>query len=241
MTFTFNPREMADDLVALSRVGATFLAPHSVARIERLAKDLLSAVANAVETDTPEFKWQMLAAEPIEIATSRWWKGAAANFAPLTATVTVDYTCVLRPAEGRLLAKKGVTTIRILGLAEPKGFHFDVEEGGWTEINNGVQQGRAGHPHLHVQFYGALNDIPRLPTLTVHPVDVISLAILELHQQRWRDHLISTQAKSKLRHIPSRQRSRIDTTLSGWRQKINNPDYLPIIGMQSICRAPLAF
>lgn len=241
MSFTFVPKEMSDDLVALSRVAAPFFSPQSVHRTERLAKDLINAAANAKAIGQEEFPWKTVASEPIQITESRQWKGGTADFDPLSADISIDYKCTTISGSDRLLAQ-GVTVMRIkeAGGTEEKVLHFDAEKGGWTEIHEGKQRARAGHPAFHMQFYGLVNDIPRVPSLIVHPVDVLTWAILELHQKKWRDHVISVGGKSKLRHIPSRQRLRFDLILQGWRQTISKPDHLAVVAMQTAVSEPLA-
>jgi hypothetical protein len=241
MSFSFDAKEMMDDLTALSRVGSDFFGPNTVGRVERLVTDLRNAIADAKATGKASFGWRTALGEPLLIRSSRQWKGGTADFDPLSAEIEVSYQCSLRP-DDRLLAE-GVTVIRIKDPAkvdEEKVFHFDVEVGGWQEMHNGTRRDRAGHPAFHMQFYGMVNDVPRLPSLVVHPVDVISLAILELHQKKWREHLTATRTKSLLRNIPSRQRSRFSATLDGWRQRFDSVDHLPIVGMQAPFREPLA-
>lgn len=231
---------MSEDLIALSRVAAPFFSAQSGDRIERLARDLQNAVANAKATGTAEFYWKTPASDPIQIKESRQWKGGTADFDPLSADINIDYKCILSEAGDRIFAN-GVTVIRIKDpdKEQEKVFHFDVEAGGWSEIYQGKERDRAGHPAFHMQFYGIVNDIPRIPSLIVHPVDVLSWAILELHQKKWRDHLTSVTGRSKLRLIPGRQRARFDKILTGWRQLITRPDHLAIVAMQSPLSEPL--
>jgi hypothetical protein len=242
MSFTFLPREMSDDLVALSRVAAPFLSGQSVLRIERLAKDLANGIANAKKaTGHAEFQWKTAASEPIQIKESRQWKGCTEDFDPLSAEISVDYKCALSGTGDRIRAN-GVTVICIKdpGMSEDKVFHFDAEVGGWTEMHKGKERGRAGHPAFHMQFYGMVNDIPRIPSLIIHPVDNLTCAILELHQKKWRDHNTTVHGKSQMRLIPGRQRSRFDQILAGWRQMISKPGHLAIVAMQSPISEPLA-
>lgn len=240
MSFTFDPKEMVDDLNALSRAGSEFFAPHSVARLARLTSDLMNAMAGAKAAGKPDFTWKTPSSEPLLIDKSRQWKGGSADFDPLSAEISIEYKCAFTDS-GRLCAQ-GVTVVRIKDPTkddEEKVFHFDVEVGGWQEIINGQPRDRAGHPAIHMQFYGMVNDVPRLPSLIVHPVDVISLLILELHQKKWREHLVKAQTKSFLRNIPHRQRARFGATVDGWRQRFSQPDHLPIVGMQTPFSAPL--
>lgn len=240
MSFTFLPAEMSDDLRSLSRVGSPFFAPQTVLRIGRLETDLTNAVANAKAQRQAEFTWRTVPGQPIQIRASRQWKGGTNDFDPLSADINVDYVCKLDPHSDRVVAN-GVTVIRIRdGQDKEKVFHFDVEGGGWTEMHMGNERVRAGHPAFHLQFYGLVNDLPRVPTLIVHPVDVLSWAILELHQKKWRDHIQSASVKSQLRLVPTRQRNRMGTILMGWKQMIDNPAHLlSAVAMQSPISAPL--
>lgn len=238
MSFTFIPNEMSDDLVALSRAASPFFSAQSVHTIERLAADLTNAVANCKHTGQTQFQWKTTA--PIKIRESRQYKGGTEDFSPLSAELTVEYTCTRRDADERLYAE-GVTVMRIKDpdKEEEKVLHFDAEKGGWTEMHEGKERIRSGHPAFHMQFYGLINDIPRVPSLIVHPIDVLTWAILELHQKKWRDHVMSVSNKSKLRLIPKRQRCRFDCILQAWRQTIAKPDYLAIVAMQTKVSEPL--
>lgn len=240
MSFTFVPSEMSDDLVALSRGGALFFSPQSALRTERLAKDLKHAVADAKATGRKQFTWKTPASEPIQIKESRQWKGGTADFDPLSADISIDYKCTRIDGSERLHAQ-GVTVMRIKDDgAKEKVMHFDAESGGWTEMHEGKERARAGHPAFHMQFYGLVNDIPRIPSLIVHPVDVLTWAMLELHQKKWREHVASGDGKSKLRLIPGRQKSRFDLILQSWRQTITKPDFA-IVAMHTRVSEPLAF
>lgn len=236
MSFTFLPSEMMQDLVALSRVGSPFLAGQSQFRIERLAADLERALAS----DQKEFSWSTATNEPIRLKESRKWKGGTEDYHPLSADIGVDYKCT-RIAESNRLYAEGVTVMRIKDAEgeNDKVLHFDAEKGGWTENANGTERKRAGHPAFHMQFYGIVNDLPRVPSLIVHPVDVLTWSILELHQEGWRNHVTTTAGRSQLRHIPTRQRTRFDRILERWRQTTARTDYLAIIALQTKVPEPL--
>jgi hypothetical protein len=241
MSYTFDPDHMFQDLNALARGASRFFAALSAARLERLASDLRNAVASAKAGGSANFGWGTRPDLPIEIATSSCWKGGTGAFARMAAAIRLDYTCTYKPVDARVQIKGvGVLTIHHASGAGQKVVHFDVEEGGWTELKNGVLVDRAGHPPFHSQFYGFVNDIPRMASLIVHPVDVINFAILELHQKRWRDHVATFDAKSQLRYFPPRQRVRLATILESWGRQIRNSDYQALVSMQRPFGAPLA-
>jgi hypothetical protein len=212
MSFTFDVDEMAEDLRILAQAAARFLEARIPERLTQLGEDLRNAVANAKATRDLHFSWKTRDNAPIVITTSRNWKGTSRDFDPMFAEVSVDYKCVLQPEGDRVLVKEGVSVIRLKRAGRVDGaekvFHFDADEGGWSN--------RAGHPALHTQFYGIVNDIPRLPCLIVHPIDVISFVILELHQSDWRDYVQQHDARQKLRHFPQRQRVRLQAIAARW-------------------------
>ena len=159
-----------------ARAAKRFLAQSATQRLTQLANDLEIAVANASATESPRFRWRTGERGPIRTTLSRNWKGTTNDFAPIFAEISVDYACTLLPEVGRVCVDEGVTVVRIKQEFDPdpseKVFHFDAGAGGW--------ENRAGHPPLHFQFHGFVKDVPRLPSLIVHPLDVIDfLAILE--------------------------------------------------------------
>ncbi|UCI07216.1 hypothetical protein [Mesorhizobium sp. B1-1-8] len=242
MSFTFNPDYMAQDLLALARGAADFLAPRSLVRVERLTTNLRNAVANAKAGGQASFAWRTDADAPIQVRASKSWKGGTDDFDPIAADIRLDYACQFLPATGRVKIKGvAVIVIRDIGGGGEKVVHFDVDEGGWSEVVNGQPVHRAGHPPFHAQFYGVLNDIPRMPSLIVYPVDVINFAILELHQKNWRQHVESFQAKSQLRNFPPRQRERLAAILQCWSGTVCNPDFHPLVAMQRPFGEPLSF
>lgn len=215
MSFTFCPNEMAQDLLALADGGGRFLAPQMAGRLERLKTDLKFAIAKAKGDTNKDFKWKTESGSPIVLKKSKNWKGIKDEADELYAGVTVDYKCQWDDATNRVRVKEGVTCVFLHdNEKQVKSFHFDACDGGWNRS--------AGHPPFHMQIHGDVNDIPRLPSIVVHPIDVLNFAILELHQSHWRDHVDSTEAKQKLRKLPSRQRIRIMKIVDNWAQTLKN-------------------
>lgn len=233
MSYTFCPDEMVEDLEVMARACPPFLEPRSPQRIATLALSLKNAVANAKATGAADFSWKTSEGAPIETSFSKNWKGNTNNFAPLNASITVEYQCRLVTETGRVTVSEGVTVVRIKKAQgnEEKVFHFDAGPGGW---NNS-----AGHPPFHMQFYGMVNDIPRLPIIIVHPIDVLSLAVLELHQSDWRKHMNNSVTRSKLRHFPKRQARRMLAIISRWNTSISTAGDSALIALQRAMVQPV--
>jgi hypothetical protein len=241
MSFTFDPNNMIADLQALSRGASVFFAPQSSMRVSRLASNLRNAVASAKAGGSASFGWRTENELPVQILESKGWKGGTGTFDAMTADVELNYNCRFLPAHSRVQATGVcVITIRDVPGDGKKVVHFDVEDGGWSEIRDGVLSDRAGHPPFHAQFHGLVNDIPRMPSLIVHPIDVINFAILELHQKRWREHVTTFKARSELREFPQRQRARLAAILECWTGVIGNPDFHALVAMQRPFLVPLS-
>lgn len=235
MSFTFSCSEMAEDLVVLSDAASKFLAPRSPHRLKALAHGLGFAVVKAREVGSSEFKWQTNRLEPITVNVSRNWKGKTNNFDPITAAIAVDFDCKLEADGLRATVTQGATVVRILKSNDERGrekvFHFDAGFGGFDD--------GAGHPPLHLQYHGFLNDIPRVPSIVVHPVDVIFMILLELHQSHWRDHIDTISSRSKLRKLPFRQRERLTATAMFLKASIQGASRCGLVNLQQRVRVPM--
>lgn len=241
MSFTFDPNHMFQDLWALSRGASTFLRRQSAERLQRLATDLQNAIANAKASGRLDFLWTTQGNAPIQIKESKWWKGDTENFKEIEADIRLDYKCLYIPDAERVQANGAtIVTIRDVAGGGVKVVHFDVEIGGWNELSDGRLLNRAGHPPFHAQFHGMVNDIPRMPSLIVHPVDVLSFVILELHQKRWRAHIDTLSGKTQLRLFPPRQRTRLVFTMQSWMAAIERSDFHALVSMQRPFASPLS-
>ncbi|UVC12656.1 hypothetical protein IHQ71_31315 (plasmid) [Rhizobium sp. TH2] len=232
MSFTFDHLEMGQDLQSLGNAASRFLLSRTQ-NLDRLRIDLGFAVEAAKRGGPQTFEWETASGSPIVLRKSRNWKGANRDADELYAEMTVDYTCAWDSEKGRVRVKEGVTCVAIRNSEEVhKSFHFDTCEGGW---NNS-----AAHPPFHMQVHGSVNDIPRLPSIIVHPVDVLNFAILELHQSDWREHADTNDGRQKLRHLPARQRNRLIKIADGWITSLRNGGGRshPLVLLQT--RSPMA-
>lgn len=236
---------MREDLRALASASSPYLLGGSVRRIEVLCTDLENAVRKADRDGGGIFDWKTAPASPIEIIPSKVWKGDSEVVAPLRAIMTLDYRCSYDATSKRVIVEEGVTVVKLrtdtfeaaTGHGE-KTYHFDAGVGGWSNSAGG---GQAGHPPLHFQFYGAVNDLPRLPSLIVHPVDILNLTILELHQKNWRVHSTKNETKTKLRRVPKRQTDRLIAAADLWKSVFSHNPGIGIISLHHAWRAPLNF
>jgi hypothetical protein len=243
MTFTFSDSHMRVDLRALASASSPYLSGGSVRRIDVLCADLENAVSKAKREGGGSFDWKTPPASPIEIMPSRVWKGDSEGVGALRAAMSVDYHCSYDALSKRVVVGEGVTVVKLrteafeaeTGVGE-KTYHFDAGAGGWANSDGGAQ---AGHPPLHFQFYGVLNDLPRLPSLIVHPVDILNLTILELHQKNWRAHAVKNETKTKLRRVPKRQTDRMIATVDLWKSVFTLSPGAGIISLHHAWRQPL--
>ncbi|MGO8502058.1 hypothetical protein AB9F35_11225 [Rhizobium leguminosarum] len=233
MSFTFAAKDMQEDLSILASATTNFIEKRSIEDLKELARDLASAIARARSTGVHTFIWKTKSNAPIQISASKNWKGKTNNFDPLYAEISVDFDCSYLLASDRVRVNGGATvvTLKDCGNGEQqKVFHFDAEEGGWD--------GRAGHPPLHIQFSGFVNDIPRLPCIIVHPADVINFMIYELHQSHWREHVTGSQVRTKLRKFPVRQRGRLRTIAQRWAEALSDTSDHGLVILQRKILAP---
>jgi hypothetical protein len=233
MSFTLCYREIEDDTRALSKVAKDFLEGQSAFYLQRFGEDLKNAASNAKKIEKKTFKWKTGTETPIVLKQSRWWKGGGTQlFDPIAAEVRFNYDCEYLAVSDRI-SVIGAAEVRLIdvGSDSSKIVHYDAERGGWSEETSEGTQERSGHPPFHAQFHGIINDIPRMPSFVVHPVDVICITLLDLHQKRWREHASSTSGRSQLRSIPVRQRTRLTAILNKWTE-IMREDHMPLVAMQ---------
>ncbi|MGZ2382848.1 hypothetical protein [Rhizobium brockwellii] len=234
MSFTFAYKQMQDDLADLSSAAATFIEKHSLSHLRELATDLENAIARARKEANKNFVWKTKSDAPIRICPSRNWKGRTNDFDLLHAEISIDFDCTYLPLTDRVRVNSGVTVVTVVDsgdVAKRKIFHFDAEEGG--------SEGRSGHPPLHMQFSGFVNDIPRLPCIVVHPADVINFVIFELHQSHWRKHITESKTRTKLRKFPSRQRERLRTVAQNWADALKDTSDHGLAILQRKIPAPM--
>lgn len=215
-TIAFSAESMRRELKIFSDVAKTFLDAGSVQRFVDLERDLehrRAKAAKAADAAEKEFSWSTnigAQAQPVRTRPSTNYKGAVSGSAhkPMLAEVSFAWECRLDEDGDRVFVREGWVSVTLCategdgGAAEKtKVIHYDVCRGG--------HGGGAAHPPIHLQFHGFMNDVPRFPTFLVHPVDVLDFFMHELFQGRWRDHLATAEARSKLRGFPGGQRARV--------------------------------
>lgn len=233
MSFTFAAQHMQEDLLVLATAATNFIEKKSVGDLKEFANDLSNAIARARNEGLQSFSWRTKPEAPIRICPSTNWKGKTNNFDPLYAEISADFDCTYLPVANRVRVNGGATVVTVRDGGDGtrrKIFHFDAEEGGWD--------GRAGHPPLHIQFSGFINDIPRLPCIIVHPADVINFVIYELHQSHWREHVTASQVRTKLRKFPNRQRDRLRAVAQKWAEALVDTSDHGLVILQRRVPAP---
>jgi hypothetical protein len=226
---------MAADLRILSRIAKGFLENASLTRLELLATRLESKIANA----SPEFTWSTIERNednPIRTLPSKCYRGRRTNLSPLRVEITFEWKCILEDAGATAVrVQEGASIVTIVNEPDDerrKVLHFDVCRGGDTL--------GSGHPPLHLQVYGIVNDVPRVPCYLVNPVDVIDFALLEFFQHTWQQHLSEARTLTDLRELPRRQKDRFLKTLARWRATVEDPDTRhTFIALRRQSRVPL--
>jgi hypothetical protein len=214
---------MVADLRILARITKGFLENASLARLEQLAKRLESWIAEATGTTLPEFAWSTTNHGedfPIRTVPSRCYRGRRTNLSPLRVEITFEWKCILDDADTTAVrVNEGASIVTIVNEPDDerrKVLHFDVCPGGDTQ--------GSGHPPLHLQVYGLVNDVPRVPCYLVNPVDLIDFTLLEFFQHTWQQHLSEARTLANLRELPRRQKNRFLKTLARWRETVEEPD-----------------
>jgi hypothetical protein len=216
VSLKFRGNHMVADLKILSRITKGFLENASQTRLELLATRLESKIAEATRTPRLEFVWSTT--DPIRTIPSKCYRGRRTDLSPLRVEITFEWKCFLDDAATTTVrVNEGASILTIVN--EPnderrKVLHFDVCQGGDTL--------GSGHPPLHLQVYGFINDVPRVPCYLVNPVDVIDFALLEFFQHTW--HLSEARTLTNLRELPRRQKDRFLKTLARWRETVEEPD-----------------
>jgi hypothetical protein len=151
---------------------------------------------------------------------SRCYRGRRIDLSPLRVEITFEWKCVLEDAATTAVrVKEGASIVTIVN--EPrderrKVLHFDVCQGGDTL--------GSGYPPLHMQVYGLVNDVPRVPCYLANPIDVIDFTLLEFFQYSWQQHLSEARTITDLRELPRRQKDRFLKTIARWRETVDKTD-----------------
>lgn len=238
-TLAFNPTEMVKDLCAYREAARNFLEKTAGKRLDDLARRLESCCAAGMkDPEARRFSWGTGTTEPQPLTTepSVVYKGAVqgAPHKPLQASVSFEWVCTLVPDGGTVTVDEGFVEVRLHAPGEmesAKVLHYDVCLGGFAAS--------AAHPPMHVQFHGSHNDVPRLPTFFVHPVDVLDFILFDLFQKKWRDSVATTQVRAKLRRFPSFQRGRFAEYLGLYAALVRTSTAPPVQCFHQPLRYPL--
>jgi hypothetical protein len=214
---------MAADLRILSRITKGFLENASLTRLELLATRLESKIAEATRAKRLEFVWSTTDRGediPIRTVPSRCYRGRRTDLSPLRVEIIFEWQCILDDAGTTAVrVNEGASIVTIVNEPDDerrKVLHFDVCQRGDTL--------GSGHPPLHLQVYGLVNDVPRVPCYLVNPVDLIDFTLLEFFQHTWQQHLSEARTLTNLRELPRRQKDRFLKTLARWRETVEEPD-----------------
>ena len=208
MAVVFDIPSMRDDLKAFGKAARRFIA--NPRRLRELESQLSNAAAEAKRGDR-EVKWSTeIGAGPIMALASRSYRNDKDEKKILRADISFDFTGALDAEDdNRLVIRAGGTRVKLYweGAEESMSYHFDIHPGA------------AGHPMLHIQFAGAVSEIPRLHSFLAHPLDVLEFTLMELFQEAWRKSRADATFASEVRKYPVNQRKRLVALLNsytGW-------------------------
>jgi hypothetical protein len=237
MAVVFDVNSMRDDFRVFAKAAAKFIQGKTT-RFHELEVALDYAVRHAHAAGR-EFTWstkKALDPDPIRTIPSDTYRNAATLAKKLVAEITFDLQCELIGIErSEIRVASGSTAVSFFKEAEDGGplkeVHFDI---------HGADVGStAGHPVLHVQVLGGLNDIPRIPIPFVHPLDVLEFTLMELFQAKWRTHRTDSETRSALGRFPSRQACRIGHTIRWMFDRMwDGSPYAPLLALQKQPQRP---
>lgn len=235
MSVRFSAVEMGRELTVLSTVARGFLESQSASRLETLGRRLILNTTEANKGGDQEFDWDTREAGtdvPLRTVASTSYKGLTADHKPLYAEIRFSWRCRAEAGE-KVRVREGVVVVSMSrDGSNSKTIHFDVSKGGHPQ--------GSGHPPFHAQFYGCVNDIPRLPFFIVSPVDVIDFILLELFQEKWRAHLNTSKTRTQLRTLPKQQRTRAINVLTNWCNTIRTSSHSQLlVALQAELQVPL--
>jgi hypothetical protein len=168
--------------------------------------------------------------QPIRTNTSRTHRHKNKAPKPLFAEVSFKYKGVLENKNTQIRIMNGSSSIRLFweGSVDCTLCHFD--------IHPGVD----GHPTLHVQFEGHIKEIPRIPSFFAHPLDILEFTLMEVFQDNWRRDRITSTVVSVLHRYPAKQRSRIISLMSTYRDWLVSDESSPaaLLTLQKTPTAP---
>jgi hypothetical protein len=210
MSIIFDVNSMKHDLRAFAKAASSFV-EGADQRFRQLEASLENSVRNA-SAEKASFVWRTRTAYgdgPIRTKRSTTYRNAGTEAKPLFGEILFDLIGrMINADDTRVEITSGSTSMSLFRHddSEPlKVIHFDI---------HGLTAGSAeGHPLLHVQVLGKINDIPRIPIPFVHPLDVLEFALMELFQSRWRSYRVGVAAKSALGRFPGGQAFRLSEAM----------------------------
>lgn len=234
MPVVFDVKLMQSDLGAFSKASSKFLANSN--RLDELQTQLVSAVANAKQGDG-SVRWSTGHGDnpqPIKTRPSTSYRSHGSHAKSLFAEVSFDFRGELSEQDkNRLVVSGGGTCIKLM---------WNEDDKNCTECHFDIHPKKIGHPTLHIQFVGEVRELPRLPSLFAHPLDILEFVLMEVFQDRWRKERSGVACKTHLHTYPASQRTRLNSVLqrySGWLQAEN--DVPPLLSLQNTPSPPFDF
>ncbi|EJN10757.1 hypothetical protein PMI42_05925 [Bradyrhizobium sp. YR681] len=224
MAIVFDVQSLGADLKAFSQAARGFLSNHQ--RLVALEAQLSNAASEA-KLGNRTLEWTTNVGEgPICSLPSSSYRNGPTGTKSLLAEVSFDFRGALDPqSDNRFVVTAGGTNVKL---------RWNDEGGGEASYHFDIHPGQAGHPMMHIQFAGAVKDIPRLHSVLAHPLDVLEFTLMEVFQENWRKSRVTTTFRDRIRKYPANQRRRILRLLETYKSWVESPDP----ALMSLLRSP---
>lgn len=213
MAVVLHITSMQMDLKSFGRAAREFIKNHQ--RLSELESQLSYAAAEAKHGNR-ELQWSTDFGEggPIRTVPSSDYRSQGGG-KRIVAELSFKYSGKLDAKDdNRFVIASGGTRVRLSwdGSDGEVIYHFDIHPDG------------EGHPMLHIQFNGAVAEVPRLHSIFAHPLDILEFTLMEVFQKKWREAWANSKFASEFRKFPANQRKRMIALLSGYRDLLESSD-----------------
>ena len=195
----------------------------------RMERNLIEAVQKAAIDPDRSFAWSTQRGstseeEPFVTKESNKYRNETTGAKGVDAEIVFALKGSLDTDKRRVIVKQGFTgiTFRRSGQSA-KVVHFDIHGPASGSVD--------GHPAIHFQVIGGVNDIPRLQTYLLHPIDVIEFALMELFQSTWREHRLGSSCRSAVASYQADQVFRFDLMLRWMSDRVGD-GMAPLLALQ---------
>ncbi len=213
MAVVFDIRSMRDDFKSFGKAARHFIS--NPARFAELETQLSNA-ASAARLGDRKLRWSTDIGQggAIQTKSSSAYRGGGGQKRMIAEISFGFFGSLEANDDNRFVIRSGGTRIKLFwdGSAGEALYHFDIHPD------------EPGHPLLHVQFDGAIGELPRLHAILTHPLDILEFTLMEVFQKTWRESRGDTTFASEIRKYPVNQRKRIAALLGNYHRWLTSGD-----------------